>query len=92
MISSDSSDQKRYRLPWYRAEDWLRLHGMGASDLPEAYADWTISAEQIEGELTRVGIRVERVVIEPGSLAAWCQHHGLAPSGKARQQFANEHS
>ncbi|HEY8564691.1 MAG TPA: hypothetical protein VIL65_04265 [Beijerinckiaceae bacterium] len=92
MINTVTPDQKRYCLPWYRAEDWSSLHAMGVSDLPNAYADWRISAEQIEGELTRVGVRVERVVVEPGALAAWCRRHGLVPSGTARQQFANEGS
>jgi hypothetical protein len=92
MTNTTISDQRRYRLPWYRAEDWSSLRAMGASDLPDAYADWRISAEQIEGELTRVGVRVERVVIEPGALAAWCQGQGVAPSGPARQRFANEGS
>ena len=68
----------------------MRLRAIGASDLPAQYADWRISAEQIEGELTRVGVKVERVVIEPGSLAAWCQRHNVVPSGTARQRFVND--
>ncbi|WP_018262243.1 hypothetical protein [Methylobacterium sp. WSM2598] len=83
---------RRIGMPWYRAEDYARLRALmqDADRLPTSHEAWRVSAEQVEGEVTRSGVAVVRVVVEPDEFAAWCNERGLRADGAARARFANE--
>jgi hypothetical protein len=79
-------------MAWYRAEDYARLRDLmeDADRLPHSYEAWRIAAEQVEGEVTRSGIAVVRVVIAPDEFVAWCNERAVQLDGTARSRFANE--
>ncbi|ACA17741.1 conserved hypothetical protein [Methylobacterium sp. 4-46] len=83
---------RRVGMAWYRSEDYARMRAFmqDADRLPTSYEAWRISAEQVEGEVTRSGVTMVRVLVEPDEFAAGCNEHGLQADGAARARFANE--
>ncbi|KAA2235821.1 hypothetical protein F0L46_18460 [Salinarimonas soli] len=78
-------------MPWFAAPDYADTRAAMADrdKLPADHGTWLASAGQVEGELTRVGFEVVRVVIERETFLAWCREAGTVPDGRARSQFAN---
>ncbi|MEH3148001.1 MAG: hypothetical protein PGN34_22285 [Methylobacterium frigidaeris] len=79
-------------IAWYRAGDYARLReAMEDSDrLPASFEAWRASAEQVEREVSRSGVAVIRVTIEPDAFLDWCRNSGATPNGSARARYANE--
>jgi hypothetical protein len=77
-------------LPWYAPEDYQDLRAVLAdgTTLPPVYETWRISAEQLEREVTRSGVEVIRVPIEPTAFPAWCAQQGKRSDGAARADYA----
>ncbi|TGD96053.1 hypothetical protein [Methylobacterium nonmethylotrophicum] len=77
-------------LAWYEPGDYPRiLEVMEDSGLPASYAAWLMSATQVEREVSRSGVAVVRVRLEPETFLAWCREKGFAPNAKARAEFAS---
>lgn len=77
-------------LPWYDPADYVTLRAAmeDGDKMPASYEGWVPSAQQIEGELQRLGRRTRRVVIRPEPFLAWCREAGMAPNGAARHAYA----
>jgi hypothetical protein len=77
-------------MAWFRADDYPQVRsGMDdAARLPASYQAWLLSAEQVESEIVRSGVAVERVYLEPDAFLAWCAETGAAPNGAARARYA----
>lgn len=84
------SRPRRVGLPWYSLAhyDALRRYLADGAKLPEQYAVWLVSAEQVERQVQRSGVEVVRVPIEPDAFTAWCERTGSASDGSARARFA----
>ncbi|ACA18335.1 hypothetical protein M446_3969 [Methylobacterium sp. 4-46] len=48
-----------------------------ADRLPTSYEVWRISAEQVEGQVTRSGVVVVPILVEPDEFVARCNERGL---------------
>ncbi|TNC12351.1 hypothetical protein FF100_16105 [Methylobacterium terricola] len=78
-------------IAWYEPGDYPRLRAvMADAGLPESYATWQMSAIQVEREVSRSGVAVARVRIEPEAFLAWCGERGVPPDAKARAAFVRE--
>ncbi len=79
-----------FALPWFMAGYYAGTRDLMADrdQLPEAYDVWLMSAQQIEGELKRVGYEITRVMIEPQAFLAWCTEQQIVPDGRARTAYA----
>ena len=77
---------------WYQEADWPRLRALfaDADKLPDTYAEWLASAEDLLAQLKRAGIDGERVPLDPDVFSAWCVARGLAPDAQARSRYASE--
>ena len=49
-----------------------------SNDLPRTYVDWFIRAKQAEEQVTRQGMKVVRVDVDPETFPAWCAENGYA--------------
>ncbi|KMO29422.1 hypothetical protein VQ02_29690 [Methylobacterium variabile] len=76
-------------IAWYEASDYPRIREVmeEAGGLPESYAAWLMSATQVEREVSRSGVAVVRVRLEPDAFLAWCRARGVVPNAKARTDF-----
>lgn len=77
-------------IAWYEPGDYARIREMAESGLPESYAAWQMSATQVEREVSRSGVAVARIRIEPEAFLAWCRAKDTAPDAKARAAFVRE--
>ncbi|MET7244614.1 hypothetical protein ABZT49_14720 [Methylobacterium sp. EM32] len=78
-------------IAWYEPGDYPRIReAMAESGLPESYATWQMSATQVEREVSRSGVAVARIRIEPEAFLAWCHAKGTAPDAAARAAFVRE--
>ena len=77
---------------WFTAETWLRLREVvdstEADNLPATYAEWIALAEPRFAQHIADGLPMERVLIDPYELAAWCELNDLPIDGRARSVFA----
>ena len=78
-------------IAWYEPGDYPRIREAAPdSGLPESYATWQMSATQVEREVSRSGVAVARIRIEPEAFLAWCRAKGTAPDAAARAAFVRE--
>ena len=85
---------RRIGLPWYSREDYPRIRAMMTDrhNLASTYEAWLASAENNEIVGQQAGLRIERIMIEPGAFAAWCEERGLEPNSAARMKYTAEMS
>lgn len=79
-------------LPWYERDAYPAMRAMAADGhkMPASYDQWRFSAEQVEAEIVRSGVAVERVPIAPALFAEWCAERGVKADSAARSRFATE--
>lgn len=79
-------------VPWFTAETWLRLRevvdNIEADKLPATYDEWIALAEPRFAQCVADGLPVERVLIDPYELAAWCEANNMPIDGRGRSAFA----
>ena len=79
-------------VPWFTAETWLRLREVvdstEADNLPATYDEWIALAEPRFAQHIADGLPMERVLIDPDELAAWCGLNDLPIDGRGRAAFA----
>ena len=78
-------------VPWFTAETWPRLLEVCAAEadlMPDTYSDWIALAEPRFAQHIADGLPMERVLIDPYELAAWCELNDLPIDGRARSVFA----
>jgi len=79
-------------ISWFRPETYDACMSIfsDANDLPDTYEDWLIRAKQAEEQVTRQGMKVVRVDIDPETFPKWCAANGYANIDKhARMFFGN---
>ncbi len=79
-------------VPWFTAETWPRLlevvNSTEADKLPDTYSEWIALAEPRFAQHIADGLPMERVLIDPYELAAWCELNDLPIDGRARSVFS----
>ena len=77
-------------VPWFTAETWERLLEVSAdADLmPGTYAGWTVLATRHFADHAASGAPLQRVLIDPDKLAAWCGANNLPVDARGRSAFA----
>jgi len=58
--------------------------------LQDSYDGWLKDVRGLEKTLKRQGHAVQRVIVDPDELAAWCVLQGLEPIGSARANYVSE--
>ncbi len=67
-------------IPWYQPKDYkscMSLFGE-TEDRTGTFDEWLAKATSLEKELTDRGMRILRIVIEPGECTRWCAAQGHA--------------
>jgi hypothetical protein len=77
-------------VPWFTAETWERLCEVSDADLlpADTFSEWIALAEPQFAQFVADGLPVERVLIDPDELAAWCEFNNLPVDGRGRAAFA----
>ena len=77
-------------VPWFTAETWERLLEVSAdADLmPGTYAEWKVLATRHFADHAASGAPLQRVLIDPDKLAAWCGANNLPVDARGRSAFA----
>jgi hypothetical protein len=77
---------------WYSSEQWGRLRSLSsdADQLEETWEEWHDLAESKFREMRRLGMEVERVVVDVDRLARWCEREGRPIDGASRSAYAAE--
>jgi hypothetical protein len=89
---SDREDGMVAGACWYRAEQWDRLLeiAVDGDSLEQTYADWLANAEKALGELSELGVVVEKIDVDVEELLAWCRAQGREVDSAARAAYALE--
>jgi hypothetical protein len=75
---------------WYDAVQWVKLKQVAqdAASLDDSYEAWLRNAQNLERELQRKGIEIQRVNVNVESLVAWCQARNKPINGAVRSEYA----
>lgn len=85
-----SSQDSAVAIAWYRREQWPLLHAVSADgdQLESTYDEWHAFATQQIRDLEARRIRVQKIEIDVGALARWCESEGRVVDGDARAEYA----
>lgn len=79
-------------IAWYRPEQWDHLRESVADPevMEDSYEKWLTLAQQTVLDLSREGIRAERIDVDVDELVTWCRETGRTLDDGARSHFATE--
>jgi hypothetical protein len=83
---------KQVALPRFQREHWSRwLQIADDRDVwPATFDDWQREAVDRAARLSRAGLEIVWIDLEPESLSAWCQSRGYSNDAESRNRFAAE--
>jgi len=78
----------RIAFAWFTSETFAETKRLGATDLQDRFETWLEKSERGLAELAAQGDVVEKVMINPAALAAFCRKLGWLNDRRDRAQFA----
>ena len=80
-------------LCWYRREDWTRILEICAdreelSGGDGTFDEWEAAALGVVQDIEAMGRKVERIIVDPEELLAWCNSQGVPVDGSSRADYA----
>ena len=71
---------------WLRPEDYPRFRAI-FDDVDDTFEQWRTRMERKLVELAKQGIEIERMLIDPDALVAWCAANGRKVDAQARALY-----
>lgn len=75
---------------WYSAEGWERVRAISEdpAHFLASYEQWCEVAQRQFDTFAAQGMPVEKIMIDPDELDAWCKQVGAGVNSKARATYA----
>jgi hypothetical protein len=91
-FTMSNSQNPAVAIAWYRREQWPLLSGVSADGdkLEATYDEWHTFATQQVRDLEARHIRVQKIEVDVGALARWCEREGRVVDGDARAEYARQ--
>ena len=83
---------ERVALPCFQKEHWPRWLEIAddRESWPATFEEWQRESNDRAERLSRAGLEIVWVDLEPDSFAAWCESRGYENDAEARNRFAAE--
>ena len=83
---------KKVGIARFRAEDWPRWLATAddAAEWNSTHAEWLQNAAAMAERLSRAGLEVIWIDLEPESFSEWCRARSISNNAEARSRFAAE--
>jgi hypothetical protein len=72
---------------WLHPADYPRFREICGPSVDDTYEAWRNQVERKLKALTRQGVEVERVLINPDEFAEWCKENGYELDGEGRAVY-----
>jgi hypothetical protein len=77
---------------WYTPEGWARLKATASDpdNFEATFAEWLEMAEAAMVQISRTGLSVRKVLLDPDEFQAWCLRNRERNEASARSKYVNE--
>lgn len=75
-----------FQILWLRPEDYPRFRAI-FDDVDDTFEEWRARMDRRLVEFSQKGIEIERMLINPDELVAWCRANGRPVDANARAEY-----
>ena len=74
---------------WYQENQWelLLKHAVDKEDLELTYADWLEGITEGIENLSKIGLKVEKIPLDVKQMIEWCKERGYKFDGESRSVY-----
>jgi hypothetical protein len=77
---------------WYKENQWelLLKHAVDKADLEPTYADWLEGITEGIDNLSKTGLKVEKIPLDVKKMIKWCKERGYEFDGESRSVYITQ--